>query len=68
MEKIYGDIPRMENSMLVSELESKLAKLPQTAVVKISLDGFAREIQTIRYEELEFTDDINEKEIITLVG
>jgi hypothetical protein len=54
--------------MIVADLESKLAKLPQTAVVKISLDGFTKEIQKIRYEELEFTDDMNEKEIITLVG
>lgn len=55
--------------MTVSELESKLAKFPQTAKVAIQLGDHRRDIKEIMYEELEYLEDGDEdKECFTLMG
>ena len=69
MEKIYGNIPRMENNMLVSELESKLAKLPQNAQVKIRVgDSTPTEIKEIMYEDDVYDVYTDFPETLTLIG
>lgn len=55
--------------MTVGELESKLAKFPQTAKVAIQLGDDRRDIKEIMYEEFEFLDDGDElKENVSLLG
>lgn len=55
--------------MLVSELESKLAKLPQNAQVKIRVgDNLPAEIKEIMYEDDVYDVYNNFPETLTLVG
>lgn len=55
--------------MLVSELESKLAKLPQNAQVKIRVgDSLPTEIKEIMYEDDVYDVYIDFPETLTLIG
>lgn len=55
--------------MLVSELESKLAKLPQNAQVKIRVgDSTPTEIKEIMYEDDVYDVYTDFPETLTLIG